>query len=163
MRIENNILGIEEVLRLADREAAYYDLVSLYMKGTNKDRDEIRRGWDYGVKWKYPNPKRLACVKNELHSSRNRVIALLVYESIENFKQVDPRDKLVALAVIYQSCLVAGINPDKLFEEVASISTLKSSVFFRDFIKRKTEDKSLEAFMLTRHKNADGEIEIIRL
>jgi hypothetical protein len=56
--------------------------------------------------------------------------------------------------------LEAGLNPRKKFESIASISSDKVAVFFRNFIKRNPEDKSKEAFMLTTKKNIDGETEI---
>lgn len=160
MTNHNANLKIEDIVKLHDREDAYYKLVELYIKGPEQIREQIRKEWDYGAEWIYPNPRRLACLKNEKRSSRERILASLVYDAIEDFRQEDPRDKLVVLAVIYHSCIEAGLNPQEEIETVASISSVKIANFLRDFLKRKHEDKSKEAFMLTTEKNLDGETEI---
>jgi hypothetical protein len=159
--INNNLnLKIEDIIKLSDREEAYYQLVGIFIKGPEQVREQIRNDWDYGVDWIYPNQRRLSCSKNEKRSSKERIIASLVYDAIENFRQEDFKDKLVAISVIYHSCIEAGFNPKDEFEFVASIASEKVARFLRDFLLRKKEDKSLEAFMLTTVKNLDGETEI---
>ncbi|MDB6095148.1 MAG: hypothetical protein JWM32_2710, partial [Verrucomicrobia bacterium] len=61
-------IELEQVLRLADRSEAYQRLAALYLNGPEELRDLIRAKWDFGVKWTYPNPQRLACRKNERYS-----------------------------------------------------------------------------------------------
>ena len=153
-------LGIKEALQVVNRQDAYYHLVETYMQGPEEVREMIRRKWDFGVEWEYPNPRRLACLKNETHSCRERARALLTYEAIMDLRQGDPRDELMTLALVYHGCLTAGIDPKHLFEEVASVSTNRTARFLLDFVARPPEDKSLDAFMLAMEKNGDGEIEI---
>jgi hypothetical protein len=160
MTNHNSTLKVEDIIKLQDREEAYHNLVALYIRGPEQVRENIRKSWDYGVEWVYPNPRRLSCSKNEKRSSRERILASLVYDAIEDFRGEGPRDKLVALSVIYHSCIEAGLNPQEEFESIASISSEKVANFFREFIQRNLEDKSKEAFMLTIKKNSDGETEI---
>jgi hypothetical protein len=155
-----DILKIKDIIKLSDREKAYHELAVLYIKGPEQIREQIRKNWDYGVEWILPDTRRLACSKNEKRSSRERILASLVYDAIENFREEDPRDKLVVLSVIYHSCLEVGLNPQNEFESIASISSEKVAIFFRDFIQRNPKNRSKEAFMLTTKKNSDGEIEI---
>ena len=157
------VSSIQEALRFADRQEAYYRLVSIYMQGPEEIREEIRKKWDFGVEWIYPNPRRLACSINETHTCRERALELLAYEAIMDLRQGDPRDELMTLAVVYHGCLAAGIDPKNLFSEVASVSSSRTARFLLDFVERSPEDKSLEAFMLVAEKNADGEIEIVPL
>lgn len=160
MTNHDNALQVENIIKLHDREEAFYNLVTLYIKGPEQVREQIRNGWDYDVEWIYPDPKRLACLKHEKYSSRERILASLTYDAIENFRDEGPRDKLVTLSIIYHSCIEAGLNPEEEFESIALISSEKVANLFRGFIQRKPEDKSEGAFMLTKKKNLDGEIEI---
>lgn len=155
------LIEIATIIRLADREEAFYRLTALYIEGPEDLRQRIRRDWDYGVAWNFPDPRRLACTKNEQRPVRERISASLVYDAIEDFRDEDPRDKLVGLAVIYHSCLHAGLDPAEEFEKVASIASADMARLLRDFIGRRPEDKSLKAFMLKVVRNADGEAEIL--
>jgi hypothetical protein len=159
-RSENLNPNIEEIITDPDRAEAYYRLASLYMQGPDEIREQIRQGWDFGLDWIYPNPTKLACSKNESHSCYEKILASLVYNSINDLRVRDLRDELIDIAITYHSCLAAGFDPREIFEKVASVSSLKTAQFLRDFINREPEDKSLEAFMLTKQKNVDGEFEV---
>lgn len=153
-------LKIKNIIECSDREDAYFKLAATYLNSPGELRKQIRTNWDYGVKWIYPNQRRLACSKNEKRSRQERILASLVYDSIEDLRDGDLRDRLVGISVIYHSCIEAGLNPEEEFEKVASISSEKTAIFLRNFIHRKPEDKSKEAFMLKTAKNSDGETEI---
>lgn len=153
--------SVQEVLLSTNRKEAYYRLVAIYMQGPDEIREIIRKQWDFGMEWIYPNPRRLACSINEGHSCRERALALLVYEAIMDLRQSDLRDELMTLAIVYHGCIAAGIKPKDVFEEVASVSSSRTARFLLDFIKRSPHEKSLEAFMLVAEKNADDEIEIV--
>jgi len=109
-------IKVKDIIKLHNREEAFYNLVTLYIRGPEQIREQIRKDWDYGVEWIYPDTKRLACSKHEKRSSRERILASLVYDAIENFREEDPRDKLVAISVIYHSCIEAGLNPQAELE-----------------------------------------------
>lgn len=160
MRAKDSISKLEEIIALPNREDAYYQLVSLFFDGPEEIREKIRHGWDFGVEWVYPNIRRLACCHNEKRLSSERIFASLAYDAIEDLQQEDPNEKLVAIAVIYHSCIAAGLDPEEVFKKVASISSQRMASFFLDFINRIPEDKSKEAFMLSSIKNTEGETEI---
>ena len=160
MTNNDTTLKIKDIIKNQDREEAYYQLVSLYFKGPEQIREQIRKNWDYGVEWIFPNQRRLACTKDEKHSSHERILASLAYDAIEDFQKEDVHEKLVALSVVYHSCIEAGLNANDEFESIAAISSERVATFFRDFIQRNHEDKSKEAFMLTTKINSDDETEI---
>jgi hypothetical protein len=62
-------------------------------------------------------------------------VALLL-ESIENGRH-DPRDNLVSLGVIHRSAVAAGIDVERLFEEVAAISSDSMAKVLRDVAVRR--------------------------
>ena len=151
---------LEEILKLADRQDAYQRLVALFLQGPEETRDLIRAKWDFGLKWVLPNIQRLACRKNERYSCDERIIASLVYDAIENLKQVDLREQLLEWAHVYQSCLAAGIVPEELFRRAASVSSPSMARMMMDFINRPEDRKSMKAFDLISRTNSDGETEI---
>lgn len=153
-------LLIDALAKLEDRENAFFLLTALYANATEAERSRIRKGWDFGVEWLFPNPYRLACKKHEKHSCKEKIRASLLYDSIEDLRGECLREKLIGLAVIYHSCIAAGLDPQDEFEYAASLSTQKTADFFLDFISRKEKDKSIQAFALTVCKNSEGETEI---
>lgn len=156
----NYLEQLEEILKLADGQDAFQRLVSLFLQGPEEARDLIRAKWDLGYKWIYANMQRLACQKNERYSCDARLLAALVYDAIENGKNEESREKLVAWAVVYHSCLAAGIVPEELFRRAASVSPPSIAQMMMDFINRPEEAKSIKAFELVSRTNADGETEI---
>lgn len=138
----------------------FFRLALYYKQVSSDEREQIRKDWDYNVEWDYPNPRRLACSVNEQKSCRERIEASLIYDSLENFKIEDINDKLIGLAVIYHSCIEAGLDPKYEFEYIASLSSYKFAKFLRDFIKRSPKDKSLKAFFLKSQRNINHEVEI---
>lgn len=151
---------LEGILKLADRQDAYQRLVALFLQGPEETRGFIRTKWDFGLKWIYPNPQRLACRKNERYSCVERILAILVYDAIENLKEEGLRDTLVGWAHVYQSCLAAGIVPEELFRRAASVSSANMAQMMMDFINRPEVAKSMKAFQLISRTNSDGETEI---
>lgn len=154
-------MDIDSILSMADREEAFLLLAERYASEGSELRSFVREGWDFDVQWEFPNPSRLACRKHEKSSCEERIKASLVYEVITSSTDADVRDNLVAWAVIYQSCCFAGIDPDATFKQVARLAPDDFARRLNAFIARQPEDKSLEAFMLQKHINADGETEIL--
>lgn len=153
-------LLIDALAKFDDRENAFFLLTALYANATDAERNKIRKGWDFGVEWRFPDQNRLACKQHEKYSCKEKIRASLLYDSIEGFWGEYLREKLIGLAVIYHSCIAAGFEPQDEFEYAASLSTEKTAGFFRDFISRKEKDKSIQAFALTVCKNNEGETEI---
>ncbi|MCX8511137.1 MAG: hypothetical protein ORN83_05205 [Chthoniobacteraceae bacterium] len=153
--------SIEGLRSLTDRREAYQRLAALYIKGPRELRELVREKWDFELEWTYPDPKRLACRKNERYSCEERIMSTLVYDSIEDFKREEIREKLIVWAVVYHSCREIGMDPCEAFIQVAEISSPRTAQALLDFIKRLEVDKSMEAFGLSRKLNSDGESEIL--
>lgn len=147
-----------DFLRLDDAEEAYMLLASLYLESDAGRREQMRKKWDYGYEWKYPNPFRLACRIDEKHEPQQRIEASLVYSSLEDSPLT--REHLVGLAIEYHSCLLAGIDPSAPFTKVARASSENVANRILDFLHRPPDSLSLEAFMLTPRKDKNGEWEI---
>lgn len=150
---------IDYILNNKDREAAFFDLVKLYLRSDEETRQEIREDWDYGKEWQYPKWDRLACSVGEKYGPEEKLITSLTYHAIENTK-LTHREQLIDLGVIYQSCLFADLDPAVLFKRIAEVSTPNVAKRLIDFIARNEEDKSLNAFCLTVHIDAHGEREL---
>jgi hypothetical protein len=151
---------VEEIFKLADREDAYQRLVTLFLQAPEDARDLIRAKWDFRSELVLPNIQRLACRKNERYSCEERILAILIYDAIENLRKEDPRDKLLGFANVYHCCLAAGIVPKELFGRAASVSSPKVAQLMMDFVNRLEEAKSMKAFTLISRTNSDGETEI---
>ncbi len=151
---------IDSIVGMPDREEAYLALAKRYLDGSEEEQRYIAEKWDFGVTWKYPNQARLACKKGEHRSSRERLEASLAYYAISAQAGGDPRDVLVALAVIYHSCKAAGLDPATVFKKVAKVSPKVVQTLLNDFLARADTDKSLAAFSLVEVRNNEGETEI---
>ena len=151
---------LEAILKLTDGRDAFQRLVALFLQGPAEARDFIRTKWDFGFKWVYPNMQRLACQQNERYSCHQRALAALIYDSIENLKHEELREKLVGWANVYHCCLAAGIVPEELFRRAASVSSISMAEMMLGFINRPQEGKSMTAFELISRTNSDGETEI---
>ncbi|MBL0318686.1 MAG: hypothetical protein IPP74_05275 [Alphaproteobacteria bacterium] len=151
---------IDKILKTEDRGDAYFELVSLFLNSSEDTRKYILDNWDFGAIWKYPDFKRLCCLKNENRSCSERIIAMLVYYVFSSKEEKDVRDIIFALAVAYNSCLLADIDPYQIVNRVAQHAPDNIKNEFKRFLSRKEADKSLSAFMLVTEINADGELEI---
>lgn len=83
-----------------------------------------------------------------------------MYFSTGSKDALDNCDALIDIAVIYHECLLINIAPKELFYSVAKESTPNAKNLLTNFIERSDEDKSMEAFCLTKVANEDGSIEI---
>ncbi len=152
---------IETLVGLQDREEAYYQLVTLYLNSPEQVRRYIRKNWNFNVEWIFPRPGELLFAKNQSRSIKERIMASLVHSSIHNPFKHYYRESLVLLAMEYNSCTLAGLDPDQMFEFAASVSDPEMAGHFRDFSARKPENKSMKAFGLETKTNSDGETEIL--
>ena len=151
---------LEEIITHPDTQEAYYRLVAYYLDATAEEQANIRNQWDFGIRWKYPDWRRLACHINETHSPEEKIIALLTATSLGDLNVPDWRDEIIRLGIIYHSCILAKISPQTISDHVALASSPRTSGFLHDFSRRLPKDKSLEAFNLDIVMNSDGESEI---
>jgi len=153
-------MTIEKILEMADRAAAFIELIRLYFDGPDEARKEIVKNWDFSVNWDLPNQTRLACQNGERWSCQERIEASLAYFAIAANLVGDYREELIALALIYQSCVIAGLDPYRIFEKIAKICEPDVRAMLMNFSARNEDDKSLAAFFLSAQINKDGEMEI---
>ncbi|HLX25932.1 MAG TPA: hypothetical protein VKR05_03005 [Candidatus Cybelea sp.] len=174
--------SLADIVAMPDRRAALVELANAYFAGDESLRREIVEGWDFGAEWIYPDWKRFACTTGELYSPEERLRASLLYGAmasakrficepdmdrdayerakLANCRMVDYRDELVHLAAIYQGAVAAGLDPGALFRAVSAISSPAVRAFVEKFADRPEGLKSMNAFLLYRAINADGEIEL---
>ena len=146
---------LEKILEEADPKEAFYKLCDLYVSADGEQREDIRRQWPFDRPWKLPDQSRLACVDDGDRSCGERIRVSLIYDSIEDFR-VDWRDNLVGICRVYHSAILAGIDPDKLFREVAALSSERGARMIINFIERDEKDKSLQAFRYIESPTPDG-------
>ena len=89
---------------------------------------------------------------NQKNSQYLYASAVLI--SIEDFRW-DYRESIIRLAVIWFTAKEIKIEPEKLFNEIASISSVKTAEFFNEFIKRPEKSKSLNSMGLMAQKSKD--------
>ena len=151
---------LKKIITHPDAQEAYYRLATYYLDATAEEQASIRNRWDFGIRWIYPDWRRLACRINETHSPDEKIVALLVATSLEDLNVPDWRDAIIGIAAIYHSCILAEISPKEIFDRVALTSSPKTSEFLHEFCQRSPKDKSLNAFNLHVVMNSDGENEI---
>ncbi len=141
------------LLSLDNRLEATIELGKLLMASGRELWCQLRENWDKEVQWSYPKDSHLACENYELGTPKDRIIAMLLLNSIESHE--DWRDQLSVYCVAYHSCIFAGIDPDRLFEEVAEIIGDETSSWLIDFKNREPQDKSLDGFLFVAQKESD--------
>jgi hypothetical protein len=151
---------LESILKKPDRTEALLDLTKLYRSADSKHRAYIANNWDFGVVWKATNPMRLACSMHEKMSCEERIFSSLIYMALENQVNLNNRENYIGIAIIYNSCILANLDPDEIFREVAAISGPSFSRILTDFVDRIESDKNLAAFMLAAERDGNGEYEI---
>lgn len=144
-------MTIDDILNLNDRAEAYYEIVNLFMSGSDDTRHFILKNWDFNAKWRYPNPYKLACKKNEMKSPTERIKASC-FSLLASWSHIDIRDWLVAIAVIYHSIIEAGMDPNVELRKVIAVSPSDIGGEINRFLLRASADRSLEALLLLRVK-----------
>jgi len=149
---------IKPLLDMVDRTAASVGFGTAFIKASEEDRSRIRRGWNFGAEWKYPTPSRLACVKGEVGSPHERIVASLVLDGLESSEDV--RDQTISYCVAWHSCLLAGLSPQAIFFSVATAMLEPIAGQLKEFAARTAADQAMEAFGLVKRSTVDGEVEI---
>ncbi len=141
------------VLKTQDRKQAFFDLCDLYHQVDAEQRDFLRSQWPFEREWFIPRDRTL--LLTDFFSSEQRLRAALIYESLEK-GETDWRDNLVSLCAIYHSAVRLGLDPERLFEEVAELSGETMAGLLRAFYHRSPEDRSLEAFGYREEATPEG-------
>lgn len=147
---------ISEIVAMKDRRRAFMELADWFRNCSEADRAAIVAGWPFGAEWQFPSPWKLAWPDGSGDSSEERILALLTYYCIEGVGP-DRRDSVFAFAVIYHAAIVAGLNPQMLFEEAKAVADSEVKLAIDAFIRMSAEEKSMDAFMLKVVRGPDGE------
>jgi len=135
---------LRKIFEEADPKEAFYKLYDLYVSADGEQREDIRKQWPFNRRWKLPDQTQLACVASGERSCEERIRASLAYDSIENFQE-DWRENLTSMCRIYHSAILAGMDPDGLFREIAALSSARGASMIIGFLERNEKDRSLEA------------------
>jgi len=173
---------LDAVLREPDPYRAFMDLATLYRAASAEQQELIRKGWRCGGarwgapsrllqqlreserrvdllrfarKWRLPDAARLLLPQAEPGAPEARLRALLVHQAIDG-GEVDYRDNLMGIVLLYHAAVRLALDPDRLFEETAGISAPSMAALLRSFPRRASEDRSLAAFGYAERPTPDG-------
>jgi hypothetical protein len=145
---------LKRILGVEDPRKAFIELANYYRVCSQKEREEIQKGWGFERQWRIPgmdysNPDRilfapLVGVDANGLGAEERIRVRLIYHSIENARS-DFRDNGMDVCLCYHAGLRAGVNVEVLFEEVAVLSQEWMAGLLRGFFRWKPEDRCLWA------------------
>jgi hypothetical protein len=161
MNIEDTFDILDKILMNPDRYVAYLDLTQEYIKNDVFFRTTVSELWDFGTTWIFPDRRRLTSTNEEFSTPEQRIKACLLYYSID-FRscQIDIRDVMWQVAILYHTCIVAKLEPNIIFRSIAQISHPIVSSLLINFTERPEEQKSMKAFSLGKFTHDDGVVEI---
>lgn len=131
-----------------------------FLAGSPSDRTHVVTHWDPNLLWVLPNPWRLACTDEGPGSPMERIQTDLVFQALR-ISALEVREATMGLAVAYNSCGLAGIDPKPVFEEIAQAVGGGAGQALRAFVNRDAKDQSMEAFLLTAVDCSGGGYEIV--
>lgn len=147
MRDEEFEQRLAEILQEPNPKEAFYRLSDLYFVASAEQREDIREDFDFGRKWEVPDDLTLAAHLPSEPDRELRVRAALISLSLFDMGG-DDRYIIVALCPIYHSIKAIGKDADAWFRFFADISSPLIASHLARFAARRSEDKSLEAFLL---------------
>jgi hypothetical protein len=100
----------------------------------------------------YAERMAIMAVRNHSEEPLRKGLLALV---LEEFKY-DGRESIMRLALLNHSAFKVGINPDRIFEEIASIATGGAAQAIREFAARAIKDKSIESMGYSEDTTPDG-------
>ena len=133
----------KDVLANQKTETDFLRLVTLYLYGSDAQRDVVRSAWSPKHCWKVPRSSDFP-LKGGLPPEQ-RLMGSLAFKSIED-NRMDSRDTLVGLAADEFAAGKAGLDFPAMIDLVAKASTPAFAEFLRSWLARKPEDRSLKAF-----------------
>lgn len=155
--------ALEVCCRASNRGAAFQSLTPRYLKGSMQLREYIQQHWPLGVDWRYPNPRRLACLRREDASPKDRALALLAYIRIVTPDLRACDDVVPLVAMVYNALRWMGEDARELFQQVSELAPRDQGYWLRSFAKRDPIDQTLDACFLKEIRNSDGEREIVSI
>ncbi len=130
-----------------------------FLAAPSVEQASVVKLWDPELRWVLPSPWRLACEGDRPGTPVERILADLLFQALGS-PYIDQRELLMGLAVVHNSCRLAGIDPLTIFEAIAKAVDGPAAQALRDFASRDAEDQSMEAFMLEAVVDSGGGYEI---
>lgn len=90
-------------------------------------------------RWRSPDLQTLADGANREVPAHQRIRIALMFQSIEDGRH-DLRDNLTSLTLIYHSAVAMGMDVERLFQEVAAVSSERMGPVLRAFLARRVGD-----------------------
>ncbi len=147
------------LLREQDRLVATIQLAEHWRSGSRLEREAIVAGWSWGVHWAYPPAGRLACTVGETGTPLQRIRAALLLNFLEIHQEA--RQQAVFLCEVYNSCLFADLDPDRVFDKVANMLPSNAGEILLRFSRRSAADKALAAFGFIARRDNNGKMELV--
>lgn len=119
------------------------------------ERTEVVSSWDPELRWALPCAWRLACKDDAPGSPVDRIRTDLLFQAL-NFSGADLREPIMGFAVVFNSCVLAEVDPQHVFAEIADSVGGAAAQALRDFAHRDAEHQSMEAFMLEAIESPGG-------
>lgn len=130
-----------------------------FLDASLSERSEVLDKWESRLKWSLPNPWRLACVDEGPGTTLERIRTTLLFQALSQ-STADSREGTMVLAVVHNSCRLAGLDARGIFEEVARAVGGAAADAIMRFANRGPADQSMEAFMLSAVENSAGGYEL---
>jgi len=139
------------VLRFVDSDAtpeSVLDVCCAFSSAPIEERSVFQNLWRPVDFKAWPDPFRLTCAKDGPGTCAERIRAKLIDAALALPFERDPRDSLMALAVIHASCVLARLHPDAEFAEVARLVGSPGADFLTKFASSLSGDNVMERFRL---------------
>jgi hypothetical protein len=147
-------MKFEKILSDPDRVAATVMLAKYLREATQKERETIIAGWNWGVEWKYPPFGRLACATGNSWSIEDTIYGALILDCLES--KENPRERLFVYCEVFNSCVLANLDAHKIISTIGQIFGGSIETSLKQWLNRTEEDKKLEAFGMAARKVDDG-------
>jgi len=139
------------VLRFVESEAdpeSVLDVCRAFSSAPPEERSVFQDLWR-PVDFKgWPDPFRLTCAADRPGTCGERIRVKLIDAALALPFERDHRDSRMSLAVIYASCVLAGLHPDAEFARVARLVGSPGAEFLTRFASSVSSDNMMERFML---------------
>lgn len=145
--------SLSRIEKVSDRKKAFFDLCALYGQANTDQRSRLRTAWPMKRRWSLPLARTLLIT--DAYSSEQRVRAKLILLSLYE-SQSDFREDLIEMSAVYHCAVRIGLDPQRLFEEIARLSGEKIARHLRDFCHRLPEDRDIKAFGYHEEQTPDG-------
>jgi hypothetical protein len=139
------------VLRFVESEADPESVLGVCRAFSSAPLDErsVFQSLWHSVDFKgWPDPFRLTCANERPGTCGERIRVKLIDAALSLPFERDYRDSLMALAVIYASCVLARLHPDTEFAEAARLVGSPGAEFLTRFASSVSGDNVMERFRL---------------